>query len=510
MLFTGRHEITTCENVITRENVVGVLNSALTVHIQNRAEIDYLWKYYKGDQPIRYRTKDVRPEICNKVLVNRAYEIVNFKVGYLMGEPIQYVCRNGEDKAEQVTELNEYMLSEEKHSRDVELAEWMHVAGIGYRMVLPDPVQKRDEEDRDAPYEIYTLDPRDSFVVRNVDLGKRPMMGVRFVKDAMGDVHFSCYTPDRYYEIVNNAIVRDEPHILGDIPIIEYRLNNAMLGAFECVLSLLDSISLTQSNQVDGIEQFIQALMVFYNIDISSDDFDAIRVSGGLKVKDIDPQMKAKVEYLVNNMSQGETQVLVDNMYEEVLTICGMPNRNGGSSTSDTGIATIFRDGWETAEAFAKFTESSFKLSERNFLGILLRICRGFGKLSGLKVWDIKIQFTRRNYENIQAKAQVLLQMLSTDKIHPKLAFEHCGMFPDPDLAYKLSQEWADEMEKKAEEKQQRLFEQQRELGGSDESEADTSTGGTDRKPAEARKSGGSTDRARQGDDSRDKKKNEK
>lgn len=510
MLFTGRREITTCESTVTRENVVGVLNTALATHVQNRAEIDYLWKYYKGDQPIRYRTKDVRPEICNKIVENRAYEIVNFKVGYLMGEPIQYVC-TGEGKGDDVTLLNEYMLSEEKHSKDVELAEWMHVCGLGYRMVLPDPDEKREEEDQDAPYEIYTLDPRDSFVVRHIDLGKKPLMGVRFVKDAMGDVHFSCYTHDRYYEIVNNAIVRDEPHILGDIPIIEYRLNSAMLGAFESVISMLDAINSVESNALDSVEQFVQALMVFYNIDLSSDDFDAIRISGGLKVKDIDPQMKAKVEYLVNNMNQGETHVLTDTMYDAVLTICGMPNRHSGSASGgDNGIAVIYRDGWSAADAFAKFTESSFKLSERHFLRILLRICRGFGKLSGLKVWDIKIQFTRRNYENIQTKAQVLLQMLSTDKIHPKLAFEHCGMFPDPDLAYKISQEWADEMEKKAEEKQHKLFEQQKELGGSDGSEADTGTGGTDRNPAEARKSGGSTDRARQGNDSRDKKKNEK
>ena len=482
-MFTGRREITTSETEITRANIADVLQAALMVHVQNRAEIDYLWKYYKGDQPVLYRTKDVRPEILNCVVENHAYEIVTFTSAYELGEPLQYICRNGsEDLSDEITQLTEYQMAEEAASQDMQLTVWRHVCGVGYKMVLPDEMAGYDEIIEDAPYEIFVLDPRDTFLVRHNGLGKKPLMAVRFVKDNLGDVRFACYTKDRYYEIVNGNIVRDEPHILGDIPIEEYRLNEAMLGVFEPVITMLDAINTTESNRVDGVEQFIQALMVFYNVDISSEDFDQIKVRGGLKVKDIDPQMKARVEYLVNNMNQGETQVLVDHMYETVLTIVGMPNRNGGSSTSDTGVAVIYRDGWSEAESYAKLTESEFRRSERRFLRLVLRICRGFGVLSTLKVSDIQIQFTRRNYENIQGKAQVLLQMLSSTKIHPKLAFEHCGLFPDPDLAYKISMEWAEEQERKAQEQ----FERQAALqGGVDDTNAVNEGGSGDREDPE-------------------------
>jgi hypothetical protein len=190
-------------------------------------------------------------------------------------------------------------------------------------------------------------------------------------------------------------------------------------------------------------------------------------------------------------MSQGETKVLVDNMYSAVLTIVGMPNSNGGSSTSDTGLAVVYRDGWSEAESYAKNTESTYKLAERRFLKLLLRICHGRGRLDGLRAWDVKIQFTRRNYENISMKSNVLITMLQSGQIHPRLAFEHCGMFPDPDLAYKMSMEWVEEQEKKAEEKQRQLMAQQKEL--QDEEKTDTRDGGEDREPAESRQSGGST-----------------
>ena len=118
-IMNGRRIIKSSVSEITDQNVTEVLWKALGVHELNRSEIDYLYKYYKGDQPIRHRVKDVRPEICNKIVENRANEIVSFKVGYLCGEPIQYVSRNGDDTiVKQVNLLNEYMFAEDKAAQD--------------------------------------------------------------------------------------------------------------------------------------------------------------------------------------------------------------------------------------------------------------------------------------------------------------------------------------------------------------------------------------------------------
>lgn len=48
-----------------------------------------------------------------------------------------------------------------------------------------------------------------------------------------------------------------------------------------------------------------------------------------------------------------------------------------------------------------------FKKSERIFLKLILNICKTL-KGMDLKVCNIEIRFTRRNYENILQKAQVL------------------------------------------------------------------------------------------------------
>lgn len=486
----GRRMILTDETEVNIGNVVQILRKALPYHWKNRSEISYLWSYYKGRQLILNRVKEVRPEITNKIVENRANEIVSFKSGYLMGEPLQYVSRgNAENIADAINQLNEFVFAEEKPAKDKELADWFHICGTSFRMVLPDEMAGEDDE---SPFEIYTLDPRNTFVVYNNGLGNKPILGVKYVVDENGVVHYSCYSDREYFEIVESKVVSYDTHILGEIPIIEYPLNMARIGAFELVIPLLDAINLTDSNRLDGVEQFIQALMLFHNVDISSEDFDELRERGAIKFKDIDPQLKAEINYLVSNLNQGETQTLVDHMYQTVLTICGMPNRNGGSSTSDTGSAVIMRDGWSAAEARAKDSELMFKKSERIFLKVVLNICRTLADMD-LKVCNVEIRFTRRNYENILQKAQVLDLMLKNNKIHPRLAFEHCGLFVDSDLAYTLSAEYAEEQEQKAQE----LFEQQQRMkqeGNDDDSGNNEGNGGADGKSAETREQSGNTD----------------
>ena len=433
----------------------------MQVHAKNRNDIEYLYNYRNGKQPILDRKKDVRPEICNKIVENRADEIVSFKSGYLVGEPIQYVSRKDDEViANKITQLNDYMISEDKASEDGELADWMHTCGTSFRMALPDA--DTDVEADEAPFEIYTLDPRNTFVVYQNALGNKPMMGVTYTTEiddnlvAGSKTVFSVYTSNWYMEIENNVgvykLTNAVPQVFG-IPIIEYPLNSARLGAFEVVLPLLDAINTTESNRVDGVEQFIQALMLFHNVDISSEDFGKLREEGAIKFNDLDEQKKAEIKYLTAELNQDQSQTLVNHMYDTVLTICGMPNRNGGSSTSDTGTAVIYRDGWSAAESRAKKTETMWKKSENKFLRLVLRICRDMGNLD-MKLSDVKTQFTRRNYENITSKAQVLVAMLNNPKIAPQLAFTYCGMFSDPNVAYQMSADYYKEEMKKLETEQ--------------------------------------------------------
>ena len=449
----GREVITIDEVALADANIVEILEKAMPVHSKNRNDIQYLWDYYRGKQPILGREKKVRPEICNKIVENRANEIVSFKVGYLCGEPIQYIGRNGSDSVSKaISELNEMMFSENKATQDKRIAEWQAICGTAYRLTLPD---SRKGED-DAPFELYTLDPRDSFVVYSNEVGNKPMIGVKYCTTEKDEFIYSVYSVNHYWKIRDKKIIESAPHGLGMIPIIEYPANNARLGAFEIVLPLLDAINDVASNRMDGIEQFIQAFIKFVNCDITSEDFEKLKDLGAIKVKSADGA-NADVDIVTNELNQMQTQTLVDYLYQTVLTICGMPSMsNGSTSDSSNNGAVILKNGWQGAETRAKDSELMFKEAEQKTLKLVLHIIRNTRNLSAdlyaLKLKDISLQFTRRNYENIQSKSQVLVSMLQQNKIHPRLAFESSGLFVDPERAYSVSNEYYEEqMEKMAE-----------------------------------------------------------
>lgn len=433
----GRRVLKTSARRITPENVLDVLERARYEHEKNRSEIDYLWRYYKGEQPILRRTKTIRPEINNRIVENRANEIVSFKVGYLVGEPIQYVGRtNKKATIASITKLNNMMTCETKSSRDQEIVEWGMVCGTAYRIVLP----KRPLFDGDAPFKIRTLDPRDTMVVYSSGVDEEALLAAKYARDEDDREVATVYTDTYIFEISEREIKEIRENPLGHIPIIEYRANNARLGAFEVVLPLLDALNNVDSNRIDGIEQFVQAFVKFVNCDISTDEFTQLMQLGGLKLKSVDG-LPADADIVSSELNQTQTQTLKDDLYNAVLTIVGMPNRNGGSSTSDTGQAVYMRDGYAAAETSAKSSENMFRASEIQTLNIVLKICETDGVLK-LSPADIETKFTRRNYDAIQSKAQTLTTMLGTDKIHPLLAFTHCGMFSDPEGAYALSEEY--------------------------------------------------------------------
>lgn len=433
----GRTKVYTDEAVITAENVTEVLRKALLVHAQNQNEIEYLWNYYRGKTPILGKTKEVRESINHKIVVNRAHEIVSFKRGYGFGEPIQYI-RHGVDDAltDEINELNEFMFQENKQTEDSALAEWLYVAGLGMRMALPGP-------NAEEPFKIYTLDPRYSFVVRYNGLGEPVVMGVKTITRENNDQVHSVYTKDRYFEIENGVVTKNEAHVLGDVPIFEYPANEARLGVFEVALPLLDAINEVESNRLDDLVQFVNSFLALCGGTI---DDETAKKLDEYKMLCLPEGVDAK--YLSAVMQQNDVQVLVDNLYEAVLTICGIPNRNGGSSTSDTGSAVIMRDGWESAEAQMKSVEQEFKKAEKRFLKMVLRIMRDMIGMN-LQVRNVDIKFSRRNYDNIQTKSQVLVTMLNNPKIHPQLAFAHCGLFLDPESAYKMSDAYYEEQMKK-------------------------------------------------------------
>ena len=440
----GRQKITIGYSEVNDTNIVDVLLQTFPIFQSNALDIEYLFNYYKGNQPIINKQKKVRPEINNIVVENHANSIVQFKVGYLLEKPVQYVARKDATDNESMYALNDYLEIVSKESKDRQIAHDQAICGTAYRLALPNRYYEVGGDE--SPFRVATVYPASAYVVYSTLVENEPLLGVVVYKKRIeNNDHYilQAYSNTMYweYDITSRALIDRKSHAYGYVPLIEYPYSDERVGAFEVVIPLLDAINKVQSNRLDGIEQFIQALLVFKNSDIDKEDLKSLLELGAIKIADTG-DLKANIEYLTQELNQEQTQVLKNDLLDVVYHIVGMPSRQK-SGGGDTGTAIIYRNGWEEADSKIQDVELMFKESEKQFLKIILSYTRtltlGTNKL---RLSDIEIKFTRRNFENTYQKTQILTMMLQSGKIAPRLAFVACGIFQDPESAYAESEEY--------------------------------------------------------------------
>lgn len=432
----GRKVAYTGVSTITSENILKVVGRAVSVLNYNRPFIRYLHDYYMGDQPILYREKPVRPEINNKTVENHALEIVRFKAGQTYGEPIQYVSRRKDENINKAVDaLNDYMRDAHKQARDIELGTWQSSVGTAYKATL-----KAGKNDP-VPFRIHIPTPLNTIVVYSQEDG-RDMLSIQQLKDENEQQYYLCFSEDKYFIIKNGQVTVTNINGFGGIPITEYPNNPDRLSDIEVVITALDQINKMQSDRMNGIEQFIQAFMLFKNCEITSDEFIKMCQLGAITVKDASQTNNSDVKLMTEQLDQEQTQVAKDDVYRQVLVVEGMPDRQQNTG-GDTGQAVYLRNGWDFAEQRAKLDEPFIIEAEKKHCQIVLNIIKQTVNDVPLTVRDFDVKITRNSTDNMLVKAQSL-EYLLRNKIHPLIALTTCGLFGDPEKVWVMSQPYMD------------------------------------------------------------------
>lgn len=476
--YYGRKVIISNKNRIdSPEEAIDVLNKALIIHNQNRREMDYLYHYVSGDQPVLYRTKEVRPEINNKIVENHALEINRFMTAQNYGEPIQYTSVNDDpEKTKVIDLLNNFMKTRSKDYHDIVLGDFQSTCGTAYRETWS--LTREEVEDGEPMFDLESPDPRENFIVYSSAKGHPALMSVSIREDEEDRTVYYCTTKTNVYYIRDSECDYEKSSLNGHgrILLVEYPNNPRRLSDIEIAITMMDAINEVQSNRLDGISQFIQAFIKFVNCEIDEKTFLKMCKVGALSVKTVNPSMPADVSMVSSELNQQQTQTLKDDLYKNMLIIEGMPSREQNTG-GDTGQAVYLRNGWDFAEQRAKIDEPVTKRSEREFLKIILNILKTKQQLpSDLSILDIDIKITRNKTDNMIVKAQAL-QYLLEKGIHPKIAIQTCDLWGDPEKVYMMSKEYLDAIYQTAAEKQaasDREFERQRSLASTSKEGGDS------------------------------------
>jgi SPP1 family phage portal protein len=431
----GRTIIYTNQNRIDENNIVKELNNALVYHTQNATEIEYLDRYYRGDQPILYRKKEVRPEVNNRVVMNLAYELVERKTAEMVAEPIKFVLRGTDDKkSQEISQLNVILETENKHDTDIDICRWRSICGTAYRFIG----KNENKETMDiSDFEISCENPLTTFVVYYGN--NKPAFSCQIRESEDGKKVYNCFTDKQFFIIQGGKIINRGINGNGAIPVIEYPNNSRRISDLEITSQITDAINTLQSDRINGIEQFVASWVKFVNCEIDAKTFSAMRDSGALVVKSNNGENKADVDILSQELNQTEGQVVFNDLFEKFLSIQGLSDRQSKNSGGDSGNAVSMRNGFTEASLRVAICEPVFKKSERMALRIILNRL-STNKQFTLTVGDVEIHIDHNRTDNILTKSESL-KMLLDSGINYKRAIKTIDLFSDPEQVASESKE---------------------------------------------------------------------
>ena len=435
----GRKIAYTNVEMITAKNVVKVIGSCIGAFYWNKTAIKYLWDYYKGDQPVLYRTKVSNEEICNSIVENHSYEIVQFKVGQTYGEPIQFISRKDDETINKAVDmLNDFMADANKQEKDIKAGEWQSATGTSFKAIQP-------KDNVDIPFRIVAPTPMNTFVIYNENT-EEPILAVQELKDIDGNHYKMAFSETMSFRIENSNVVETKLHTYGQIPIVEFPNNHERISDIELVIGMLDAINNMQSNRMDGVEQFVQYWVKFINCDIDKETFEQMKMSHALAVKSNNKDNKADVEIMTQELNQTQCQVAKEDLWDNTLSILAIPNKQGNTG-GDTQGAVELRNGWDFSKTRAKLKDPVVKTAEKRLAMVVLNVLRLAGKDLKLSIRDFDVQINHSPQDNMYTKAQTLTVLLQSG-IHPLVAIKTVGLWGDAEKTFLLSKPYIDNIYK--------------------------------------------------------------
>ena len=95
---------------------------------------------------------------------------------------------------------------------------------------------------------------------------------------------------------------------------IEYANNEEYMGDFEPVISLMDAYNLLQSDRVNDVERFVQAILFLRGFSLDEDSAGRLRTDRIL----VGPDGDCDAQWLVNALAQGDVEVIRQNLESDI------------------------------------------------------------------------------------------------------------------------------------------------------------------------------------------------
>ena len=236
-----------------------------------------LMKYYLADTKIKSWTGSPNPDNAhNRVSTGFARYITNIRVGYFMGNDVQYKIVTDDDSEKQLSKTLDDLITHYNDSSntpyiDEMLKKDLSITGRAYDLVYVNAGE--------TTLNLAKVDPTTCFVVYDDSIKAQPLFAVRYyqtgVLDELLQENYEIYTDSMIYRYhsdgglpqtnspVNNAMLDSaEPHFFERVPLTEYKNNDERIGDWEPEIDQMDALDKAISTMANFQEDFNDAAMV--------------------------------------------------------------------------------------------------------------------------------------------------------------------------------------------------------------------------------------------------------
>lgn len=236
-----------------------------------------LMKYYLADTKIKSWAGSPNPDNAhNRVSTGFARYITNIRVGYFMGNDVQYKIVTDDDSEKQLSKTLDDLITHYNDSSntpyiDEMLKKDLSITGRAYDLVYVNAGE--------TTLNLAKVDPTTCFVVYDDSIKAQPLFAVRYyqtgVLDELLQENYEIYTDSMIYRYhsdgglpqtnspVNNAMLDSaEPHFFERVPLTEYKNNDERIGDWEPEIDQMDALDKAISTMANFQEDFNDAAMV--------------------------------------------------------------------------------------------------------------------------------------------------------------------------------------------------------------------------------------------------------
>lgn len=413
----GRTRIILDYEEVTKDNILEVLDKAISKHNNNKSDCDYLINYYLGKQDILEREESKTSTINNQVVVNFASPITREIVGYTLGKPIELTPINM-DIMEDVNALNKYYNYEEQYVIDTSVATYASICGVGYYISLPSTEITKDNTP-EIPIISASLDPRYTFVVQSSMVTNPQIMSCHYT---VTDEHtiYTCYTNTNKYIVTDmeDVIVEDNPIGLDPITMLE---NSVFLtGDWEQAISVMNASNVIASDSLNDIEGTIRSLLVILGAEFDDDDDTTLSKVKKNRILELTAPNGGNVDakFISPSIESTSLQNIREYLDKARNIITGIPDRDSSSNGGDTGTAVLNRNGWNDIEIVVKLKELFIKKAKSRQLSIVIAILKKLNLVSdSLLAMDINVDIDRHNMDGLTARASAFSTLVATEEL---------------------------------------------------------------------------------------------